>query len=136
MSSKDSISHPGVVENVRDGKVFVKILSKSACASCNAQSICSVAEMEEKIVEVRSGGGYKLGEQVTLNMEKSLGTKAVMLGYVVPFLVLFIALIVTLEVTGNEGLSALISIGVLIPYYIILYLLRDKLSSKFVFRIE
>ena len=36
----------------------------------------------------------------------------------------------------SEEVAALLSIACLIPYYIILYLLRDKLRERFTFRIE
>ena len=36
----------------------------------------------------------------------------------------------------NEGLAALISIVALVPYYIILYLKRDKLKKQFEYTIE
>jgi hypothetical protein len=36
----------------------------------------------------------------------------------------------------NEGLAALISIVALVPYYIVLYLRRDKLKQKFDYIVE
>ena len=138
MSKKEDISHPGIIEQVVDDKVFVKILSMSACSSCHAKNMCNVAEVEEKVVEVRRDPRrtLKVGEQVTLTMRKSLGTLAVMLGYVVPFLLLMAVLILVLLITDNEGAAGLAGILILIPYYWLLYIFRDKLKSTFSFMIE
>ena len=67
----------------------------------------------------------------------SMGMKAVLLAFVLPFVVLFAALFVTMRVTdGDEATSALVSLCTLIPYYIIIYLLRNKISRTFSFTLE
>lgn len=138
MSARENITHPGIIDKVSEDKVFVKILAMSACSSCHAKSMCSVAEIEEKIVEVKKEAGreYRQGEQVVVAMRKSLGGKAVFLGYLLPFLLLITVLIVVLTLSGNEGVAGLSAIGILIPYYTALYLLRDRLKKTFSFRIE
>ena len=138
MSVTETITHPGIVEKVEGESVFVKILSQSACSSCHAKGMCSVAEVEEKTVEVNymSGGNYKAGDHVTVRMERSLGKKAVFLGYLLPFILLITTLILMINLTSNEGLSALASLLVLGPYYLLLYLFKEKLSKQFRFRIE
>ena len=138
MSVTETITHPGVVEKVEGEKVFVKILAQSACSSCHAKGMCSIAEVEEKTVEVNymQDGNDKAGDQVTVRMERSLGKKAVFLGYVLPFILLMTTLILMINLTSNEGLSALASLLILGPYYLLLYLFKEKLSKQFRFRIE
>ena len=122
MSAREDITHPGIVENVTESTVFVKILAMSACSSCHAKGMCNLAEMEEKVVEVRkeSGREFRGGDKVTVTMRRSQGSKAVMLGYVVPFLVMMGMLVLVLVLTGNEGLAGLSAILVLVPYYWVL----------------
>lgn len=138
MSAREDITHPGIVENVTESTVFVKILAMSACSSCHAKGMCNLAEMEEKVVEVRkeSGREFRGGDKVTVTMRRSQGSKAVMLGYVVPFLVMMGMLVLVLVLTGNEGLAGLSAILVLVPYYWLLYVYRNKLKRSFSFRIE
>jgi sigma-E factor negative regulatory protein RseC len=138
MSAKSDITHPGIVDSTENGTIHVKILSQSACSTCHAKGMCSIAEMEEKIVDIPDiyDGKYNSGDNVTITMKKSLGAKAVLLGYILPFLIVLIALIAILTVTGNEGVAALISIGLLVPYYLLLYYFKDKLSREFTFHIE
>ena len=67
----------------------------------------------------------------------SMGMKAVMVAFVIPFLVLLAALFITMRITdGNEPVSALIALVTLIPYYIIIYLIRNRLSKTFTFTLE
>jgi len=138
MSAREDITHPGIVEQIKDDKVFVKILAMSACSSCHAKGMCNVSEMEEKVVEIRrdTQRNFKLGEQVTITMKKSLGSYAVMLGYILPFILLMGVLVLVLFLTGNEGIAGLSAILVLIPYYWLLYIYRNRLKSTFSFMLE
>lgn len=138
MSAKEDISHPGIIDKTTNDSVFVKILSMSACSSCHAKSMCSIAEMEEKFIEVKkdSRKKYEVGEEVTVTMKRSLGPKAVFLGYILPFLLLFGVLLAVILLSGDEGLAGLLAIAVLIPYYWLLYIFRNKLSRTFSFMIE
>ena len=45
-------------------------------------------------------------------------------------------MIITFALTGKDGLSGLVAIGILIPYYLCLYFFRDKLKNKFTFIIK
>ncbi len=138
MSVRENITHPGIVEKITGNSIFVKILAMSACSSCHSKGMCSVAEMEEKVVEVGRDRkkDIKEGQEVTVSMRKSQGGKAVFLGYIMPFLLLIGVLLLVLNLSGNEGLAGLSGIIVLIPYYWLLYIFRDRLKRTFSFRIE
>jgi len=138
MSASENITHPGIVEEITGNSIFVKILAMSACSSCHAKGMCSVAEMEEKVVEVGRDRkkDIKEGQEVIVTMKKSLGGKAVFLGYIMPFLLLIGVLLLVLNLSGNEGLAGLSAIIILIPYYWLLFIFRDKLKRTFSFRIE
>jgi len=45
-------------------------------------------------------------------------------------------LIVTLLLIGNEGVAALLALGALVPYYLLLWLLRDSIGRRVSFQIE
>ncbi|RLD77837.1 MAG: Fis family transcriptional regulator [Bacteroidetes bacterium] len=138
MSATESITHPGIVDHTSGNSIFVKVLAKSACSSCHAKGMCNIAEVEEKVIEVKKDPKRELsvGDEVTVGMHKSLGGKAVFLGYILPFLLLIGVLLLVLFVSGNEGLAGLSALLILIPYYWLLYILRDKLKRTFSFRIE
>lgn len=134
----NSVSHRGVVTKVTDGELEVRILSKSACAACHIKSACNIAEMQEKIVILPKpeDSDFKDGDEVEINMTVAQGNKAVLFAYLIP-VVLVIAMIFILNAMNLEqGLNALISIGILVPYYFVVYLFRNKLKEKFQYRIE
>lgn len=135
---KNIIEHPGRIDKIENDKITVTILSQSACSTCHSKSMCTVSEMEEKTIEIKNHEelGYKVGEQITVYMKKSLGTWAVMFGYFFPFLLVVFSLITLILITGNEGLSGLISLGLLLPYYFALHKLKDKFSRTFEFSLK
>jgi len=135
---KNIIQHPGIIEKVEEGKVYVNILAQSACSTCHSKGMCSISEMENKIVEITrdDDAEYKTGDDVTVFMKKSLGQKAVFYGYLCPFLIMLVSLILMLAITDNEGLSALVALGLLVPYYFILHKMKDRLSKTFEFKIR
>lgn len=133
----EKISHIGIVEDIKGQAVQVRIQQASACDLCHAKSICSSADTKEKIVEVRAAeGSVSIGDKVMVEGAASMGMKAVFLAYVLPLvlLILVMVLCLTLIAPGNEVLAALVSLGILLPYAFLLYLLKDKLSKKIPFR--
>jgi len=137
-NSDDSISHPGTIASIGKDHLKVRIMNVSACSACHAKSVCSVADMKEKIIEVKrhDGENYSVGDHVRVTLRKSLGAKAVLLAYVVPLCILVVSLAVLISLSLNEGLAAMIAIGLMIPYYVVLYLVRDRLKRSFDFRIQ
>jgi sigma-E factor negative regulatory protein RseC len=133
-----SIIHPGIIENINGNKVSVRILSQSACSSCHAKQACTVADMKDKIIdaELDQPDKWNPGDEVMVKMDESLGRKAVILGYGLPIVVLVGSIIVFLLLFKHEGLAALLSILMLVPYYLILYMFRGRLYKEFRFRIE
>ncbi|MBW6497769.1 MAG: SoxR reducing system RseC family protein [Bacteroidales bacterium] len=133
-----NIEHPGIVDHVEGREAFVRIQPQSACGSCHSKSHCSMSEVSDKVVEVSLNPQEQLtaGQPVTITLERSLGFRALFLGYMLPFLILLVSLFVLVSLTGNEGLSALIAIALMAPYYFLLYRFREKIRNKFRFRIK
>jgi len=135
MSSK-SITHQGIIESIEGTLIKVRIVNLSACASCHAKGACSASDQEEKIIDVVTNrGNYKVGQQVTISSKTEMGFKALFYGYVLPFIIVFLTLILLTILSFSETLSGLISLGILIPYYFILYLFRQQLGKSFTFEI-
>lgn len=57
-------------------------------------------------------------------------------GYFLPFILVIISLLIIYKITKNQAVAGLISLTILIPYYIILYFLRKKMKSSFLFAIK
>lgn len=136
--SSNIVTHPGIIREIRDHVIDVKIIVTSACVSCKLKGVCNPSDMDEKtvLINVDDPSQYKEGQKIIVEMKQSLGNWAVLLGYVFPFLILFLSLIVLTSFNIDEGLAGLISIGLLIPYYLVLYLTRNKMSKKFNYSIK
>jgi sigma-E factor negative regulatory protein RseC len=134
----ETISHEGVVTKITDDELEIKILAQSACAACHAKSACGMGEQAEKILTVLrpKDKEFTLMQKVNVKMAIGQGNKAAILAYLIPIILLLAVLFVCLGLGVSEGLSALISIVALIPYYIGLYLQRDKLKKKFDYTID
>lgn len=133
------IEHSGVIQDIEGTLIRVKIIQASACAACSVKGLCSSAESKEKIVEIidDKADNYKIGDVVNICGTTTMGLKAVTWAFVIPFLIILVTLFISFTLTkGNETLSGLFSILALIPYYIILYLMRDKMSKKFSFKLK
>ena len=133
--AKQEVSHSGVVQEIgADGKIKVSIISKAQCISCQLNKSCSVADVKEKIIEIDNYGGVlKIGEMVDVALKESTGFKALFLGYVLPFLILFITLIVASGYSENELFVGLLALSTLVPYYFALYLLQNVIKKEFSF---
>ena len=134
----ETVSHEGVITKLTDTEVEVKIVSMSACASCHAQSACTMSDMKEKIVTVPrpEGQALQLFQKVTVTMGVGQGNLAAILAYLVPLILLVVVLFAALALGAGEGLAALIGIAAMVPYYLLLYWKRDKLKRRFRYEIE
>lgn len=134
----DIIKHQGTVENINGSYLKIRIVQTSACSSCSIKGHCNASESKEKVVDVFDiqASTYKIGQSVMIYGTTSMGMQAVILAFGVPFLVLFITLFITIKWTDNELLSAIAAMLSLLPYYLIIYLFRNKLSKKFSFTVK
>ena len=121
----DKIKHKGTVVSIDRSKVCVRILQTSACSACKVASHCNAAESKEKIIEVSTAASadYVIGDTVVVSTSPSAVSRAMTIAFVFPFLVMVAAVLIALWITSDEILSALIGLGVLVPYYLIIYFL-------------
>lgn len=132
------IRHSGVVESIEEGCVHVRIVQTLSCAACKVAGYCNAAESKEKMIDVYCDAvaDYKVGQQVTVSTSGQVAVKALLWAFGVPFVLLLAMLILVLLLTGNEGWAALSALAILVPYYAILWLLRDKMREQLAFTIE
>ena len=131
---QNTVEHQGVIISI-DGKVaHVKIEQTSACASCHVKSVCGASEKSEKIVDANLlDTSLKIGDQAIVIGQKSLGIQAVLLAYVLPFIVIVSMLFIVNIFTTNELVIGTCALASLIPYFAILRLMRNKIQAKFQF---
>jgi Positive regulator of sigma E activity len=135
MSSR--IDHEGEVIAVSLKQARVKIIQNSACSSCHAHFSCSISETKEKIIDIPTDDKeIHVGDKVVVVGTSSMGLRAVLYAFAIPLFITFVSVFLSTYWINNEGMLALITIGVVALYYIVLYFFRDRLKGKFIFQIE
>ncbi|MBQ2499803.1 MAG: SoxR reducing system RseC family protein [Bacteroidales bacterium] len=134
---EEHVSHPGVVVGIGEQDLEIEILSASSCGSCGIKSACGMSEMKEKRITVPrpQDKEFIVGQPVSIIMSAKQGNKAALLAYFIPTLII-IVLTVVLSNLIREWLAALVGIGALAIYYVILYFFRDKLRDKFTYEVK
>ena len=136
--TNNTIKHLGIVENIQGSHLSVRIVQTSACAACSAKGHCSSADSKDKIIDIidTAASSYRVGEKVMVIGETSMGMMAVVLAFIIPFILLIFSLFLFMALIENELYSALLSLAILIPYYFILWLNKTRLKQKFSFTIK
>lgn len=133
------MEHDAIVVEVfaEQKRVDVEMVVSGACGSCKAKAICGGGESEVRNVSAYTDHPelYSVGDKVVVSIEQIMGYKAIFLSYVVPLIVMLVALALTHSRYGDlvAGLSAL---GACAIYYAILALFRKRLEKVVVFSIK
>lgn len=137
MNTSVCFEQRGIIESVNDNRITVRIDRGSACGHCSAQGLCNLAESTERIIEVNNATQpFSAGEWVRVTMSRSMGNKAILLGYFIPFVLLISTLLILSGFGISDWISGLVSLLILIPYFTMLYLFRDRLRRTFSFSIH
>jgi len=122
---------------VKDDSLIVNIVNQSACFTCHASGSCTVADYQDKEIEItKFNKKYSVGEEVTIIFQESKGFTALFWAYVLPFILVLFTLIIAVSVSNNELIGGLLALAILIPYYITLYFFRHLLKKVFKFEVE
>ncbi len=133
----ESINHNGVIEKIDGGTVYVRIIQQSACSGCHAKSMCTASESKAKVIEVPDNSGkLHVNEEVQLCGRSSLGLQAVLLAFIFPLIIVFATIVTGTSMQWEETTCGLTGLLLLVPYYCILYFLRDKLKKRFIFTLK
>jgi len=135
----NDIFHKGTVKAIEKDKLTVQISQTSACVACKAAGHCSASESKEKIIDVYHVDDiqdYHVGDTVQVIASQRIAMNAVLLAFGIPFLIMISAIFITSRLTADEALMAIVGLLSLIPYYILLYLFRQKMVKTFSFTVK
>ncbi len=132
------IEHEGIIEKINGNRITVRILQQSACSACHAKSVCMAADSKEKLVDILDATRlYHVNERVIIEGKESIGYKAIFWAFVIPLLILLGVLVASLTLWNfTEIEAAFAAMVALVPYYLVLYLLRNKMAKSFRFNIK
>ena len=97
-----------------------------------------MSEMKEKIISIPlpKDKNLSIGQDVKISMGLGQANCAVIFAYLIPAIILVSMIFILNALKIDEGLNALISVGSLAPYYLILYLFRNRIKQKFEYEIH
>ncbi len=132
MAYKETIDHVGVVRKVDDFTVEVVIKATSACNYCSAKKSCGITDSAEKALTVaRPPFDIAVGDYVNVEATTKQGLYAVIIAYVIPAVLIIITVVSGNYAGMKENRAAILAILILIPYFLIIYLLRNKIGNGF-----
>lgn len=132
------IEHEGIIEKINGHQITVLLSQQSACSTCHAKGACTAADVKEKRVVIHDDSlRYAENEKVIIEGKESIGYKAVLWAFLLPLVILLTMLVLTTSIWYfSETEAAIASLIALTPYYLVLYLLRNKMANTFRFSIK
>lgn len=138
MKSKNDSYHVGIVKKIDDEKISVVLEDTSHCVNCNAKTGCVMGVSKETIIEIKNTSkfSFNINEKVLIHCNESMELNAVFWAYVLPFVLIIITIVLTYYFSNNELITGVLGLGILLPYYLLLYLLKFKFQNTFSFSIH
>lgn len=134
MDSNKEVTHTGIVKSINSTGITISMIVNSGCASCQIKGSCNMSEQTEKELNIKcDSSSYKVGQMVLVRLQASQGFHALFLGYILPLIILIATVVIMMHLTQNEGISGLVGLSSLAPYYLVLYLRRNKIKNKFTY---
>ena len=133
MSEQTLIEHTGVVTDIDEQLISVRIENES-CHDCRMKAFCGVTDAERNTFTIDAKTQtltYHKGDHVKLTISLNAGYKALFWAYLMPFLLVAFAIVLTLSVGVSEKWAGVIGLSTLIPYYMILNKTKSTFSKKF-----
>ena len=129
--NKNFVQHNGVISKITDDRITVSLEGNINCEACNAKPSCGVSESNSKEFTIENTNrSFKLNEGVAIVLQKELGLKAVFWAYIFPFILVFAVLLIASNFL-KEWIAGLLSLFVLIPYYIMLHFFNSSFERVF-----
>ena len=131
---EELIRHTGVVLSVNGESALVEITQSSACSACKARSMCMSSESQQKQMNAIMLEPLKPGDQVEVEVREKLAWKAVLLAYILPFIVMLgIIAILDFVTDWSEAVVGTLSLCGIALYYIGLSVFKHRLQKQFTF---
>ena len=128
------IRHTGIVSGINGELAHVQIVQSSACSACKAKSMCMSTESQQKELDAVMLEPMQAGDRVEVEVREHLAWKAVLLAYVLPFIVMMSVIAVLDVLTGwDEAIVGTIALCSIALYYLVLSQFKHRLQKQFTF---
>ena len=134
----EQIIHLGKVLSVDSSVGSIEILLEDGgdCGSCPAAKLCNHGPKSENKVVVMSDDTFDVGEKVRVVGTEMMHRKAIVLALVCPCLLLIATMVMVYLLTLDESVAALSGVGLMLVFFIVLDVCRNRIAREFVFRVE
>ena len=136
-AAKSGIIHRGVVESWQNGLATVRVThdSEGGCATCGARDGCGLAASgggkPNSQVEMPWPTRLESGQRVEVMLGRNSDWKATGIAFALPVVLMVGSLIIGKALGFPELPTAFLSLGILVLYGLILFLLRSRLKKTF-----
>jgi sigma-E factor negative regulatory protein RseC len=128
MPEQPYIQTQGLVTDCRNNRVKILITGHAACSGCQ-NGLCMLADAKSHYVEVQNRIPLlHAGDEVIVRVKPSSAYRATLWLYGVPFVAMLFVLILLTDFGWPEHAAGLASLGVLVPYYALLYIMRKMMG--------
>lgn len=138
-SEIEYIEHDGKVlkVNAKASSVSVAIKDAGDCSACPAAKICGTGPRRDDVIDVPVAdvSAFHPGQQVVIRGSERLHRKAIMLATVIPSILLVGIMFLVWFLTGDQLAACLGGIGAMLLFFLILFLLRNRMAHEFRFEI-
>ena len=137
----DHIEHEGIIAgiNVKTGEIKVRLTDADDCGGCPAAAVCSISGKGDKElvrVDTLHPDRFSVGERVRLVGTERMHRRAIVIGTVIPCVAMLAVMVAVYLLTGSQPAAALCGLGATIFFFVLLYLMRDRVRHEFRFAIE
>lgn len=124
----------GVVVKTEKNTAFVKVEKKDECSKCG---MCLFPKNANSIeLSVMNSKGAQVGDKVIISTSEKAKLLGVLLVFLVPLILIGIAITLSLIFLKNEIIALVLSIGLVIIWNIILSKIDNKIKGQKTFRSE
>lgn len=133
----NSVTHEGIIEKISGKQCFIRLSRQPACDGCGAKSICSVPDSKGgEIMIADRESGMNAGDRVIVSITPQNAYKALVLGYVLPAGLVILTMVLFSVSGAPEWLTALASLSLLVPYYLMIRLFGARMERTFRFSVN
>ena len=133
------IEHEAIVKKIDSGNhlITVRIDDIDECGDCPASNLCGTKGETSNLVTIsdKEAAKYKVGDIITIRGTEKMHHKAILYATVFPCIILVAGMVGIYLLTFNQLAAALSGIGLMIAFYFVLWLCRNKIAHEFTFSI-
>lgn len=132
------IVHKGKIIKIEKDKATVAVNRGEMCNHCLAKASCRLLSENIQLITatINSDDSFEIGEEVMISTAGQTGWKAIFWCYILPLVILLLAVLGGNIAKLSENKTAVISILAVLIYFLGLWKFSKKIEQKVIFEIE